>query len=142
MTREEILDEIYDTLSEALEDSELNPDGASILSYVPSYEFSEFPLIVLNQFNYSLDKETLSKTEKKHSISIEAQIFSIDTATDNRRKVGNRLADLVEGVIQDEYGFTLNMSSVIPNLNENIHRIMLRFTGLVDDDTKIIYRET
>lgn len=141
MTRDEVFDEIYESIALALEDTELNPYGATILSYVPSQRFDEFPVIVLSQLDYRLDRESLGKTEKKHAFTIEAQIFSIDNATDNRRTIGNNIANIVEDVIQNNYGLTLDMSSVIPNLDENIYRIMLRFTGLIDDDTKIIYRE-
>ena len=141
MTRDEVFDEIYEAIALKLEDSELNPDGAIILSYVPSKEFDAYPVVVLSQLNYRLDRETLGKTEKKHAFTIEAQIFSIDKPLKNRREIGNNIANIVEDVIQNDYGLTLDMSNAIPNLDENIYRIMMRFTGLIDDDTKIIYRE-
>lgn len=141
MTRDEVFDEIYENIASKLEDSELNPFGSTILSYVPSQGFDEFPVIVLSQLEYRLERETLGKTEKKHFFSIDAQIFSIDTAFQNRREIGNNIANLVEDVIQNDYGLTLVSANVLPNLDEKIYRIILRFSGLVDDDTKIIYRE-
>lgn len=140
MTREEVFIQIYERISTLLEENKSEFYNATILSYVPSYQFDEYPLIVLSQFDYRLQHETLAKTEKKHFFVIEAQIFSIDTTLTNKRVIGNKVAELVESVIENEYGLKLDMSNVIPNLNENIHRIMLRFSGLIDDDTLTIYR--
>lgn len=138
LKRDEVFDEIQASIEDELELS--NPYNASVLSYVPSYEFDELPIIVLSQIDYRLVAETLNKQEKRHELVIEAQIFSIDEGTTSKRTIGNLLADVVEDVIQNKYGLNLEMSNVIPNLDENIYRIVLRFRGIIDDNTKIIYR--
>lgn len=140
MTRDEVFEEIYGYMNTLLEENSELYDNAIVLPYLPSQDFNDLPVIVLSQLDYRLSGETLAKTEKKHEFTIEAQIFTIDTQTDHRRTVGNRIADMVEDVIQNDYGLRLESSSVIPNLNENIYRIFLRFVGVIDDDTLIIYR--
>lgn len=141
MTREEVFDEIYDEIADKLAISENNPYGATVLSFIPSYKFDEFPVVVLSQVDYRLDSEALNKNEKKHSFVVEAQIFSIDNITTNKRIIANSISDLVEDIIQNQFGLGLQMSNVIPNLDENVYRIILRFSGIIDDDSKIIYRE-
>lgn len=140
MTREEVFDEIYSAIVDAID-----LDGtydASVLTYIPSYKFDEFPVIVLSQIDYRLDRESLSKTQKKHSITIEAQVFGVDVdGGDDSRTIVNHLSNLVEQVIQDDYGLRLDMSEVIPNIDEYVYRVVQRFSGLVDDDTMVIYRE-
>lgn len=138
LKRDEVFDEIQASIEYELELS--NPYNAIVLSYVPSYEFDELPVIVLSQIDYRLVGETLNKNEKRHELVIEAQIFSIDENSETKRTIGNSLADVVEDVIQNKYGLNLEMSNVIPNLDENIYRIVLRFRGIIFDNTKIIYR--
>jgi hypothetical protein len=138
LKRDEVFDEIQASIEDELELS--NPYNAIVLSYVPSYEFDELPVIVLSQIDYRLVGETLNKNEKRHELVIEAQIFSIDENSETKRTIGNSLADVVEDVIQNKYGLNLEMSNVIPNLDENIYRIVLRFRGIIFDNTKIIYR--
>jgi hypothetical protein len=141
MTREEVFDEIYQAIVTKLAITGNNPYSASVLSYFPSYKFDEFPVIVLSQIDYRLDREALNKEEKKHSITIEAQVFSINKPTVNRRTIANQIANIVEGVIQNDFGLGLDSSNVIPNIDEDVYRIVLRFNGIIDDDSKIIYRE-
>ena len=141
MVREEVFQEILEYINDELETQGLNPYGATILPYIPSYEQARFPLIVMSQVEYALNQEALNKREKKHAIGLELNVFAIDTATVNKRTIANSVADLVESIIQDTYGLKLESSETIPNLQENVYRIVMRFTGLVDDDTKIIYRE-
>lgn len=139
MVRDEVFDEIYSALVDAIDlDGTYN---ASVLSYIPSYKFDEFPVIVLSQTSYRLHNETLSKSEKRHSITIEAQIFSIDVDGVDSRTIVNDLSDIIESVIQDDFGLGLDMCEVIPNLDESVYRMILRFNGIIDDDSKIIYRE-
>ena len=138
LKRDEVFDEIQASIEDELELS--NPYNAIVLSYVPSYEFDELPVIVLSQIDYRLVGETLNKNEKRHELVIEAQIFSIDENSETKRTIGNSLADVVEDVIQNKYGLNLEMSNVVPNLDENIYRIVLRFRGIIFDNTKIIYR--
>ena len=141
MVREEVFQEILEYIDNAFSDTELNPYGATILPFIPSYEEAQFPLVVMSQVEYALNQETLNKREKKHAIGLEVNVFAIDTATTNKRTIANSVADLVESIIQDTYGLKLESSETIPNLQENVYRIVMRFTGLVDDDTKVIYRE-
>lgn len=137
--RDEVFDEIYQAIVDRLDDEDVY--GASVLSYISSYKFDEFPIIVLNQIDYRLGGETLSKTEKKHSFTIESQVFAIDKDGVDSRTIANFLSDLVEDVIQNDFGLRLDMSDVIPNVTENVYRVVQRFSGIIDDDSKIIYRE-
>lgn len=141
MKREDAFNDISSALETKLADENLNPYGAELVNEIPnSMPNNMNPQIVLTQIDYGLSRETLAKTEKKHTFSIEAQIFAIDSADTHRRVIANDIADLVETHI-DGYGMTLESSNVIPNLQENVFRVILRFGGLIDDNTGIIYRE-
>ena len=141
MKREEVFDEISAYITTQLANGTKNPYGATLLNVIPTLEEANFPTIVITQIEYSLDDETLAKTEQKHRVSIEAQIFAVSTATVNRRTIANQLADLVEDCIANYYGFTLESALPVQNLVENIYRVVMRFSGLIDDTTKKIYRE-
>lgn len=142
MTNEEVFDEIVDAIDDILSNSQLNPYGADIMSFIPPYEPDVFPVIVISQVDYRLVGKTLNKHEKKYKFAIECQIFSKDIigiTTTHKRDIANHIDELVKGVIQDTYGLGLAMRNVIPNLDENIYRIVCRYEGVIDEDTKVIY---
>lgn len=141
ITRDEVFDEIYQAIVAKLAVSGNNPYNATVLSYIGSYKFDEFPVIVLNQLDYRLDRETLNKNEKKHSFTVEAQVFALDKTTVDSRTIANSLSNLVEDVIQNDFGLSLDMSEVVPNVTESVYRVVQRFSGIIDDDSKIIYRQ-
>jgi len=140
MTTEEVFDEIFSTLETQLQNPLLNPYGATALSVIPSFDETQFPTIVLEQFNFGLNRETLNKAEKKYLISIQADVFAINQGTTHARTIANDLTELVRTVLEDTYGFQLVSSEPTPNLVENVYRKTSRFTALVDNDTKVIYR--
>lgn len=139
MTNEEVLDEIVAEIETVLANETLNPYGAEIMSFIPPYEPDVFPVIVISQVDYRLVGKTLNKKEKKYKFAIECQVFSKDTSSTHKRVIANHIDELIKGVCQDTYGLGLAMRNVIPNLDENIYRIVVRYEGIVDEDTKVIY---
>lgn len=144
MTNEEVFDEIESAIETVLLDTDLNPYGAEIMSFIPSYEPDIFPVIVISQVDYRLVGKTLNKHEKKYKLSIECQIFSKDVLSDSvvidhKRDIANTIDELIKGVLLDTYGLGLAMRNVIPNLDENIYRIVVRYEGVIDENTKVIY---
>lgn len=139
MTNEEVLDEIVEEIETVLADELLNPYGALVMTYIPPYEQDVFPVIVISQVDYRLVDKTLNKREKKFKLSIECQIFSKDELPVHKRDIANHIDELIKGVCQDTYGLGLAMRNVIPNLDENIYRIVVRYEGVIDEDTKVIY---
>lgn len=141
MTREEVFTDIYEELALRLANPTLNPYGASITSFVPPLQDGIFPNITLYQGDYRLHKEALNKTEQKYYVMITAEVYAVNTPTQTKRIIANQVADLVETTIKDDYGFSLMGSDPVPNLDENIHRIMLRFSAIIDADSLTIYRQ-
>lgn len=141
MKRDEVFDEILTYIDTYLMNPTDNPYGAIVLPYFPSYEFDELPCIVLSQIDYRLNGEALNKNEKRHEIVIEAQVFAKTQNGIDKRVIANQVSDFVEDIIQNEYGLGLSLSTVVPNLDENIYRITQQFRGFIDDDSKIIYRQ-
>lgn len=139
--REEVFDEIYQAIETLFLDESINTHQAQAFNTFPSYDEGIFPCVVLSQFDYALDGEALNKAKQKHRFSIEAQVFAINTSSINKREICNDVAYLIEDVVVNNYGLTLISAGEIPNLDEGVYRIVLRFSGLVDDETKIIYRE-
>jgi hypothetical protein len=141
MTRDEVFDEIYASLQVKLNNATLNPYGATMTNTIPNIlPDSDFPLIVLSQLDYSLNRETLDKEKRKYSFSIECNVFSVNEGSVYARTIANQISNLTELHI-DGYGLRLDMSDVVPNLQENVYRVLQRFSGVVDADSKIIYRE-
>jgi hypothetical protein len=141
MKHEDVFDEISSALDTKLSDEESNPYGAVAYNFIPNtFPNNQFPIIVLSQLDYTLSKETLDKEEREYTVSIEANIFAIDTPTTHKRLIANDVCELVFGVI-DGYGLRLDMRDVLPNLQENVYRIVMRFSGRIDENRAVIYRE-
>lgn len=141
MKQEDVLDELCSTLETKLSNELLNPYGAELFAFIPNvYPNNKFPIIVLSQLDYSLGSETRDKLEKNYLISIEANIFSVDNDDTHKRVIANDVCELVNAHI-DGYGLRLDTRDVMPNLQENVYRIVLRYSGRIDVNTGIIYRE-
>jgi len=141
MTREQVFDEIYASLQTKLNNALLNPYGATMTNTIPNIlPDSDFPLIVLSQLDYLLNRETLDKGKRKYSFSIECNVFAINEGTTYARTIANQVSNLTELHI-DGYGLRLDMSDVVPNLQENVYRVLQRFSGVIDVDSEVIYRE-
>lgn len=141
MKLEDVFAEISSTLDTKLSDELLNPYGAEMTDFIPDvFPDGVNPQIVLSQLDYSLGSESLNKSRKQFMISIEANIFTVDQATTHKRIIANDVCDMVYEHI-DGYGLRLDMRDITPNLQENVYRITMRFSGLVDEHTEVIYRE-
>jgi len=142
MAWESVFDEIFGAIETALGVVLDNPYGAVVMNTEPPLEERIFPLIVCKQTNYYLKDETLSHTDKQHRITVEAQIYAINQESVHKRVIANSLADLVVPIIQDTYGLKLEFGQSVPNFaDENVYRIVLRFSGVLRDSTEVIYRE-
>lgn len=141
MKQEDVLDELCSTLDTKLTDELLNPYGAELFRVIPNvYPNNKFPIIVLSQLDYTFGNETLDKLEKNYILSIEANIFAVDNDDTHKRVIANDVCELVNTHI-DGYGLRLDSRDVIPNLQENVYRIVLRFSGRIDVNNEVIYRE-
>lgn len=141
MKLEDVFEEISSSLDTKLSDALLNPYGAEKTDFIPNeFPNNDNPQIVLSQLDYSLGSESLDKIRKQFTISIEVDIFTVDQATTHKRIIANDVCDMVYEHI-DGYGLRLDMRDVTPNLQENVYRITMRFSGKVDEHTEIIYRE-
>jgi len=141
MNIEKVYEEMFDYLKTQLSDEEINPYGATLLDTIPSVEPNVFPLIVMTQMDYVFATETLGKTNKRFTLPIEVNIFTIKSGANKKETIAKQLANVVKEVLFDHYGMSLDVFDRQPNLIENVYRIVMRFSCLVDEDTEIIYRE-
>jgi len=141
MNIEKVYEEMFDYLNTQLSDVEINPYGAVLLDTIPSVEPSVFPLIVMTQMDFTFATETLGKTHKRFTLPIEVNIFTIKSGANKKETIAKQLANVVKEVLFDHYGMRLDVFDRQPNLIENVYRIVMRFSCLVDEDTEIIYRE-
>lgn len=141
MKLEDVFAEISSTLDTKLSNELLNPYGAEMTDFIPNvFPDNVNPQIVLSQLDYSLGSESLDKSRKQFMISIEVDIFTVDQATTHKRVIANDVCDMIYEHI-DSYGLRLDMRDITPNLQENVYRITMRFSGKIDEHTEIIYRE-
>lgn len=85
--------------------------------------------------------ETLSKSETKWSLMVHVNIFAQDVGNVNGRIVAEELQEKIFDFYYHEKGFDCTFNDEIPNLDANVHRIMIRFKARYDTSTNILYRK-
>ena len=84
--------------------------------------------------------ETLSKTEKKHELIYEANIYAIDSGTISKEEIINELKRLVCNAFEDDIGFTITLNKKAPNIDLNVGRQFIRAEAIIDEGNKIYRR--
>ena len=84
--------------------------------------------------------ENLSKGEPQWIINFEVEIYTQDIARITRREVAQTLQEKVFDYFFDECGFNCTFNDSIPNIEAKIHRILIRFEGVIDLDKNILFR--
>ena len=135
------MDDIFKDLKEyVLSNSQYAP---KILKTTPQ-EISTFPLIVIEETNDVLNDETLKYTQQKFNKTITVNIYTTDKVISNKtiakEIVSNELKILVNDILDNKYHLNRKSCRPTPNMDRNVHRLEITYTGLVGED-KHIYRK-
>lgn len=106
----------------------LNPENSKI-----------FPLVVIEQIDDPMIRETLDKKEKKYQITIEINIFAIDNTTTDKTIIAEELTYLVDEVFEDTLGMRRTENAPIPNIDDLVYRKHLRYKGIYDLEQNKMY---
>lgn len=84
--------------------------------------------------------ENLSKGEPQWILNFEIEIYTQDIARVGRREVARTLQEFVFTHFYEGYGFNCTFNDSIPNIESKIHRILMRFEGVVDLHKNVLFR--
>lgn len=157
MLVEEIFDDtFYPNLKEYVETN--NNYSAKVVKVHP-LDSKVFPIIPV-QLLYSRNKyNNLSYGEETYQFGIEINVYAKDitieeTITENevssvvykkisKKTVCDDLTKLIVEYIKSTYHFTVKVTHDAPNVDDNIHRNLIRLSGTLDtkygDDNLVIY---
>lgn len=132
----DIYDEIFNYAKEYIEtNSSYKP---IVLEDTPQQE-GIFPLIIVKHYDDNLVDENLDKTDQRFKINYEIEIYSIDTEEIPKQEIRKELIKLVNDVFDEHYGFTRKGNDNIPNIDLNVDRQQMKYSGKLDEKN-IIYR--
>lgn len=118
-----------------------------------------FPIIPVGLLSVTNRYNNLNYGEETYSFGIEVNIYAVDftqeiTETNNgvtnvtykkisKKSVCDDLTNLIVNYIKSTYHFTVKVTHDAPNVDDNIHRNIIRLTGVLDtkygDDNLVIY---
>ena len=132
----DIYDEIFNYAKEYIEtNSSYKP---IVLEDTPQQE-GIFPLVIVKHYDDNLVDENLDKTDQRFKINYEIEIYSIDTEEIPKQEIRKELIKLVNDVFDEHYGFTRKGNDNIPNIDLNVDRQQMKYSGKLDEKN-IIYR--
>ena len=132
----DIYDEIFEYAKEYIEtNSSYTP---IVLEDTPQQE-GIFPLVIIKHYNDNLVDENLDKTDQRFKINYEIEIYSIDKENIPKQEIRKELIKLVNEVFDEYYGFTRRGNINIPNIDLNVDRQQMKYSGKLDEKN-IIYR--
>lgn len=91
-----------------------------------------FPAVYLYEADNNINTGyiTSDKIENYANVMYECQIFTADAP--NKKERAKSIAKVIDGKMQ-EMGFLRTMVSKVPNITQNIYRIVIRWNGVLSD---------
>ena len=153
MVVEDVFDEtIYPALKEYIESH--NDYSAKVVKKAPQ-DSKVFPIIPISLLPITNTYNNLSYGEETYSFGIEINIYAIDETIEvtnnnetsservSKKTICDNLAKLIVEYIKDNYHFTIRVTHDAPNVDDNVHRTLIRLTGVLDtkygNDNLVIY---
>ena len=158
MLVEEIFDiNFYPALKEYVEAN--NPYSAKVVKVI-SEDNKIFPIIpvkllpnITNKFN------NLNYGEETYSFGIEINIYAVNSTVEktvvvngqetntyekvSKKTICDNLTALIVNYVKDNYHFTVHVTHDAPNIDTNVHRNIIKLTGVLDtkygNDNLVIY---
>lgn len=102
---------------------------------------AHLPNIQMHLLNTSLQIGNRSYTENKYPLEIQAEINTQHMPNIKRVELAELIEEFVFDYLSNKVGLKLVFDREAPNLDANIHRIILRFSGKYDIEQNIVYKE-
>lgn len=130
---------VIDTFADSDSGKQLLNNRKPIISPEYQREPQSFPYVTIEEINNSNNPKTeLDLYETNSDISYEICIY--DTAT-NKINVCRTLAQKIDLPMQREIGFRRAFMSAVPNiLDATVYRIIIRYSGTLDNTTMVVYK--
>ena len=134
----------YPDLKEYVETNNLY--SAKVVKVNPQ-DSKVFPIIPVKLLPVTNKYNNLSYGEETYSFGIEIDIYTIDVTIENKRvskkTICDNLTKLIVDYLKDNYHFTIKVTYDAPNIDSNVHRNIIRLTGVLDtkygNDNLVIY---
>ena len=107
---------------------------------VPPVETKVFPLVVITEINNILENENLDKTDQKHKIEYEIEIYAIDKGSIPKQVIIQELKGLVNEVFDNHYGMYRRACIPTPNADRNVDKLYMRYNAIIDENKRIYRR--
>lgn len=150
---------IYTDIKEYVEQH--NTYSAKVVK-VDAQDSNVFPIIPIKLLSIINRYNNLNYGEETYSFGIEIDIYAVDTTVEetippsqeggeptvtykkiSKKMVCDDLTNLIVDYIKSNYHFTVKVIHNAPNIDQNVHRTIVRLTGVLDtkygDSNLVIY---
>lgn len=134
----ELYNEIFTGLKNTIEDNK-SLYGCLVFKQEPTD--THFPQVQLPLPSYRPIDWNLTFNERKYQIDLKVEVYTEDVIGKTKQEVGIDIATEVEHYLVQEIGFISKMNQPMLNIDNNVHRIYMLFSGWYDLDKKIVYRK-
>ena len=160
MVVENVFDNVfYPALKEHIEAH--NDYSAKVVKVDPQ-DSKVFPIIPVKLLSVTNRYNNLNYGEETYSFGIEIDIYAIDTTVEetttpteqgeeptvtykkvSKKKVCDNICEMIVDYIKSNYHFTVRVNHDAPNMDTNVHRTIIRLSGILDtkygDNNLVIY---
>lgn len=128
-------DNVFKTLKDFINE---NSDYKVYVTKLPIDNSDKFPQVVLTEQDNSLSSATTRMEETRSLLAFEVNIYAQDKVINSskiaRMQIARDLSKLVDNVLGYGYRMQRITCTPTPNLDMNIYRITMRYTGILNDN--------
>lgn len=134
-----LFESIYSSLKLKLGENRDELERCLLFKQPPATSY--LPHIQMELVDKNVRLESRDYAERKFPLEISIEIYTEDTGNVPRRELAQKIESFVFDFLSEEVGLAIKGSFPIPNLDTNVHRLRVRYTGIYDINTNIIYKE-
>lgn len=126
---------IVDITNEVLTQLKTILTTSTVLAEYPSTT-PTFPCVTVSELSNNAVLDTKDTSGYNHSdVALEINIFTSGT---KRMSDAKKIRDTIDGQLSDTYGLVRDFTGQTPNMDTNIFRYTMRYSGIVDSN-RLIY---
>lgn len=134
----DLYDLYYSELSTRMKDS-TDKYIKNCVVYQQAPQSTSIPNLIFHLKPVLLNSEDMNKSGREYEINLSIEINTQDIGAELRQKIGAKIQNYVFPILMDEWGFNVS-SDRIPNLDTNIHRILMTCVGYLDIESNTLRR--
>jgi hypothetical protein len=117
-----------------------NSENSPVVLKATPEEYNIFPVVIIELINERFYDESLNLEDTRNRLTFEINIYANDNKGKHKKEIVKELIPLIDHIFADEVGLKLIANEEIPNIDTNVLRQIMRYSGIYDFNLNKIYR--